>query len=199
VGLAVDVVAGQVVDVGVPGSGVRSYVAVGGGIATEPVLGSRSTDVLSGLGPPPLRTGDLLPIGEPAGAAVPLDFAAGDLDPADEDALTLGITPGPRHDWFAAETLRTLATSRYTVSTLVNRVAMRLDGPALARVVPGELASEGLVLGAVQVPADGRPLVFLADHPTTGGYPVIAVVRAADVRRCAQARPGMIVQFALTG
>jgi biotin-dependent carboxylase-like uncharacterized protein len=199
VGLAVDLVAGQVVEVGAPGSGVRSYLAVGGGIAAQPVLGSRSTDVLSGLGPPPLRTGDLVPLGPTTGAAVPLDFTAGERDPVEGDELTLGVTPGPRHDWFVGDALRTLTNTSYTVSTLVNRVAMRLDGPALARVIPDELPSEGLVLGAVQVPADGRPLVFLADHPTTGGYPVVAVVRGADVRRCAQARPGMTVRFTLIG
>jgi allophanate hydrolase subunit 2 len=83
----------------------------------------------------------------------------------------------------------------YTLSPLSNRVAARLAGPALTRAVAGELAPEGLVLGAIQVPADGQPLVFLADHPTTGGYPVVGVVHPADLPSLAQARPGAAVVF----
>jgi allophanate hydrolase subunit 2 len=100
---------------------------------------------------------------------------------------------GPRDDWFTAEAVETLLTTAYTVSPNSNRVGARLAGAALARAAAGELPSEGVVLGAVQVPADGQPLIFLADHPTTGGYPVIAVV--TDVTALAQARPGSTVRF----
>jgi allophanate hydrolase subunit 2 len=103
--------------------------------------------------------------------------------------------PGPRDDWFTAAALATLVDGTYRASTDSNRIALRLDGPVLERAVTHELPSEGLVLGAVQVPADGQPLVFLADHPTTGGYPVIAVVEDRDVDACAQVRPGDEVRF----
>jgi allophanate hydrolase subunit 2 len=104
--------------------------------------------------------------------------------------LVLGLRPGPRDDWFAAGELFEAA---YTISPVSNRIGTRLSGPALTRTKEGELPSEGVVLGAVQVPVDGRPLIFLADHPTTGGYPVIGVVD--DVTPLAQARPGTTVRF----
>ena len=111
--------------------------------------------------------------------------------------LTLAVTLGPRDDWFTPDALATLLDAEYRVSSVSNRIALRLEGPPLARANDDELPSEGLVLGAVQVPAGGQPLVFLADHPTTGGYPVVAVVRDDDIDGCAQARPGCVVRFAL--
>jgi len=101
----------------------------------------------------------------------------------------------PSDDWFTAEALRAFTTRAYRVSSASNRIGLRTEGPALERAVHGELPSEGMVLGAVQVPPDGRPVVFLADHPTTGGYPVIGVVRAADLPAVAQAVPGTPVRF----
>jgi biotin-dependent carboxylase-like uncharacterized protein len=192
---AVPVPAGGVLDVGTARAGLRSYVAVDGGIALEPVLGSCSTDVLSGLGPPPLRAGDVLPLGGPPASGTLVEN--GPVPEAGRPAgpVVLTIAPGPRQDWFTAAALATLVTGRYRASKDSNRIALRLDGPALERAVPDELPSEGLVLGAVQVPADGQPLVFLADHPTTGGYPVIAVVDDSDVDACAQVRPGDEVRF----
>ncbi|MEH0825838.1 MULTISPECIES: biotin-dependent carboxyltransferase family protein [unclassified Micromonospora] len=182
--------AGAVLRVGPARAGVRTWLAVSGGIAVEPVLGSRATDTLSGLGPPPLRDGDRLPLGTPAGPPAPVDFAVTGPLP---DELRLTVRPGPRHDWFTPGALDVLCRGAYTVSPDSNRVGARLAGAALTRAVAGELPSEGLVLGAVQVPPDGRPLVFLADHPTTGGYPVIGVVD--DVTPLAQARPGTTVTF----
>lgn len=175
--------------IGYAETGVRRYLAVAGGVAVEPVLGSRSTDTLSGLGPPPLRAGDLLPIGVP-GVPSAVDFAPQSAPPGE---LWLGITFGPRDEVFAdpAELLR----CAYTMSPVSDRVGARLDGPALTRADPGELPSEPVVTGAVQVPADGRPLIFLNDHPTTGGYPVIAVVDGQDVPRLAQAGPGTPIRF----
>jgi allophanate hydrolase subunit 2 len=153
------------------------------------VLGSRSTDTLSGLGPPALRDGDVLPVGTPQGPPAPVWFTV----PAPAGgAIELRVLPGPRVDWFTAAALTTFTSATYTVSPKSNRVAARLTGPRLTRAIDGELPSEGLVLGAVQVPAGGEPLVFLADHPTTGGYPVIGVVEAADLPALAQARPGQM-------
>ncbi|HYN97083.1 MAG TPA: allophanate hydrolase subunit 2 family protein, partial [Pilimelia sp.] len=110
-------------------------------------------------------------------------------------AVALRLRQGPRDDWFTAESLAGLLASAYTISPLSNRVGARLAGPALARARAGELPSEGVVLGAVQVPADGQPLIFLADHPTTGGYPVVGVVDGGDLPALAQARPGTTVTF----
>ncbi|MGW4569158.1 allophanate hydrolase subunit 2 family protein, partial [Streptomyces sp. NPDC004561] len=109
--------------------------------------------------------------------------------------LVLRVTPGPRDDWFTASAVRDLTTRAYRVSSASNRIGLRTEGPALTRARAGELPSEGMVLGAVQVPPDGRPVVFLADHPTTGGYPVIAVVRGPDLPAAAQAVPGTPVRF----
>ncbi|MFJ4335977.1 MULTISPECIES: biotin-dependent carboxyltransferase family protein [unclassified Streptomyces] len=189
---AVRVPAGALLDVGAADSGVRSYVAVCGGVLVEPVLGSRSTDLLSGLGPPPLADGAVLPLGRPGGRHARVDVAPLPAPPAE---LVLRVTPGPRADWFTPEAVRAFTSRTYRVSSASNRIGLRVDGPALERARPGELPSEGAVLGAVQVPPDGRPVVFLADHPTTGGYPVIGVVRTTDLPAAAQAAPGTPVRF----
>ncbi|MFF1422454.1 biotin-dependent carboxyltransferase family protein [Streptomyces sp. NPDC058280] len=195
-GAPVRVPAGAVLDVGAAVSGVRGYVAFGGGIAVEPVLGSRSTDLLSGLGPGPLRDGAVLPLGRTVGRAAPVDGAPTQAPPAE---LVLRVRLGPRDDWFTAGALRTLVTRAYRVSPESNRIGLRTEGPPLERAVHTELPSEGLVTGAVQVPPDGRPLVFLADHPTTGGYPVVAVVAERDLPAAAQAAPGTPVRFVPAG
>ncbi|MGW1954950.1 5-oxoprolinase subunit C family protein [Streptomyces sp. NPDC001920] len=191
-GAPVRVPAGALLDVGPAVSGVRSYLAVGGGITVEPVLGSRSTDLLSGLGPPPLTDGTVLPLGRPTPLHARVDVAAQPAPPAE---LVLRVTLGPRHDWFTPEAVRLFTSRAYRVSPASNRIGLRTQGPALDRAVARELPSEGVVLGSVQVPPDGRPVVFLADHPTTGGYPVIAVVRAADLPAAAQAVPGIPIRF----
>ncbi|MFI6108873.1 biotin-dependent carboxyltransferase family protein [Streptomyces sp. NPDC051310] len=195
-GAAVRVPAGAVLEAGAAVRGVRSYLAFAGGVAAEPVLGSRSTDLLSGLGPAPLRDGAVLPLGPSPCAAAGFDAAPW---PAPPRELVLRVRLGPRHDWFTAAALRTFATRGYRVSPASNRIGLRTEGPALERAVPGELPSEGMVTGAVQVPPDGRPVVFLADHPTTGGYPVVAVVRGGDLAAAAQAAPGTPVRFVPLG
>ncbi|WP_406328427.1 biotin-dependent carboxyltransferase family protein [Streptomyces sp. NBC_00203] len=191
-GAPVRVPAGALLDVGHARAGLRSYVAVSGGVAVDPVLGSRSTDLLSGLGPPPLTDGMVLPLGRPAALHARVDVVPHAAPPAE---LVLRVTLGPRDDWFTASAVRVLTTRAYRVSSASNRIGLRTEGPSLERAVSGELPSEGMVLGAVQVPPDGRPVVFLADHPTTGGYPVIAVVRPTDLPAAAQAVPGTPVRF----
>ena len=104
--------------------------------------------------------------------------------------VTVLVTPGPRRDWFADEAWRSLVGQPWTVTSDSNRVGLRLEGEPLERTRSDELPSEGLVRGALQVPPSGKPVLFLADHPVTGGYPVIAYVDDADVDRCAQLRPG---------
>ncbi|MDQ1021093.1 5-oxoprolinase subunit C family protein [Streptomyces afghaniensis] len=191
-GAPVRVPAGALLEVGPAVAGLRSYVGVRGGITVEPVLGSRSTDLLSGLGPPPLTDGTVLPLGRPTGVHARVDVAPQPAPPAE---LVLRVTLGPRDGWFTPEAVRTFVSRSYRVSPASNRIGLRTEGAALERARRGELPSEGMVLGAVQVPPDGRPVVFLADHPTTGGYPVIAVVRAADLAAAAQAVPGTPVRF----
>ncbi|MFL6105339.1 MAG: biotin-dependent carboxyltransferase family protein [Marmoricola sp.] len=183
-GSAVPVPAGIEVTVGPAFRGLRSYVAAAGGIEVEAVLGSRSSDLLSGLGPAPLTVGMLLPLG-PAGRAP--DEAVALPRPL---GTVLRLELGPREDWFTDEALGSLDGSVYEVGPASNRIGLRLSGRPIERARSGELPTEPMVLGAVQVPPSGQPVVFLADHPTTGGYPVIAVVREADLPVCAQARPG---------
>jgi biotin-dependent carboxylase-like uncharacterized protein len=188
----VSLAAGDELVLGIPPVGLRSYVAVRGGIDVPPVLGSRSTDLLSGLGPPVLRAGDTLAIGTDA-AEEPVVDVAPVAAPADRPVLR--VLPGPRRDWLAAEAWTRLTTQPWTVSADSDRVGLRLTGPRLERACDDELPSEGLVTGAVQVPPDGAPVLFLADHPVTGGYPVLAVVVTADLPAVAQLRPGDEMRF----
>lgn len=187
--------AGEVVAVGTPSSGVRTYLAVRGGVAVPPVLGARSTDTLSGLGPEPVRAGTVLPIG-----AETIGFPRVDQAPVRRDSgdAVLRVIPGPRADWFDAEALRTLGAEPYVVTAESNRIGVRLDGAELRRAESAELPPEGMVRGALQVPPRGRPVLLLADHPVTGGYPVIAVVVDEDLDRAGQVRPGERVRFRLS-
>ena len=191
-GELVRVLAGQELRVGAPSSGLRSYLAVAGGIDVPTVLGSRSTDTLSGLGPAKLSPGQVLALG-------PLPPAQRPTRPTPrlDDDRPLTVIPGPRNDWFDPAALETLCRATWTVTPDTNRVGARLTGPALERSINRELPSEAMVAGALQVPPNGQPILFLADHPVTGGYPVIAVVTEADVSRAAQLRPGATVAFAL--
>lgn len=148
------------------------YLAVRGGPEVDRVLGSSSTDSLSGLGPPPITSGDVIEVR--AASAAPV----ADLHLPSGPVERVRVTPGPRADWFDDEAWSALLATAWTV-TAASRVGIRLGGPALRRRVRDELASEGLVRGAIQVPPDGAPVVMSADHPTTGGYPVIAVLDAA--------------------
>ena len=178
---------------GVPATGLRSYLAVRGGIGGPEQLGSRSTDTLAALGPTPLASGDTLLVRGPTGPLPGVDLApvahpvAGDV--------TLRIVDGPRADWFTTEAREALVTEPYDVTADSNRVGMRLSGPVLARRRDEELPPEGMVCGALQVPPSGQPTLFLADHPVTGGYPVIAVVVGPDLPLAAQVRPGQRISF----
>jgi biotin-dependent carboxylase-like uncharacterized protein len=185
--------AGRELRLGLPPTGLRTYVAVRGGIAVEPVLGSRSTDLLSGLGPSALSAGDVLPVGEPTGPMPGVDLAPVPDPPGGE--VTVRVLPGPRADWFPPEASAVLTGTAWEVTGESNRIGLRLAGVALERSRTGELASEGMVRGALQVPPSGQPVLFLADAPVTGGYPVIGYVQDADVDRCGQLRPGQTLRF----
>jgi biotin-dependent carboxylase-like uncharacterized protein len=185
--------AGHELRLGLPDTGLRAYVAVRGGVAVEPVLGSRSTDLLSGLGPAPLTVGTVLPVGTAAGPMPGVDLAPVADPPGGE--VTVRVLPGPRADWFAEEAVRALTGTPWTVTDESNRIGLRLAGVVLERTRSGELASEGMVRGALQVPPSGQPVLFLADAPVTGGYPVIGYVDDAHVDRCGQLRPGQTLRF----
>ncbi|WP_295688305.1 carboxyltransferase domain-containing protein [uncultured Brevibacterium sp.] len=231
--------AGDELTVGGPRLGMRSYLAVRGGFAAHRVLGSAATDLLSGLGPEPVRTGDTLRVrnrprpagagngGEPApttgsapGApvnATPLGTSPADAPEPETGAIAAVAAPapnplrvtgvravlrcimGPRADWFDAAEQARFTQVPWQVSGRSNRIGLRLepgDGAApLTRSRDGELASEGMITGAVQVPPDGNPVLFLADHPVTGGYPVIATVVAEDLDIAGQLPPGSAVTF----
>lgn len=185
---------GELLEVGVPSEGLRSYVAVRGGFDVPEVLGSRSTDTLSGTGPEPVRDGDRLMVGALA-SELPWEEQI-PPPPALPDPLELRVRPGPRDDWFTPSSLRALFTERWSVTTELDRVGIRLRGPGpLRRIVEDELPSEGMVPGSLQVPPEGHPVLFLSDHPVTGGYPVIGVVVSDDLPLAAQLRPGHHVRF----
>jgi biotin-dependent carboxylase-like uncharacterized protein len=190
--------AGSELVLGLPETGLRTYLAVRGGVDVAPVLGSRSTDTMSGLGPPPLAAGMVLPLGEACGPLPRIDHAP--VATPERDEVTVRVTPGPRHDWFADP--HELGTITWAVSERSDRVGVRLVGGSVERhpdVVGVELPSEGMVRGAIQVPPNGEPVILLADHPVTGGYPVIGVVRTPDIDRVAQLVPGQPVRLRWEG
>ncbi|WP_394686261.1 5-oxoprolinase/urea amidolyase family protein [uncultured Microbacterium sp.] len=173
-------------------AGLRLILAVRGGVVAEPVLGSRSTDVLARLGPPPLRAGDLVQGGTTTGEVPAVDGFPWSVPPA---ALEVRLRPGPRADWFTPAAVEALTDASWTVSTDIDRIGIRLDGPILERTRHDELPSEGMRPGALQVPPHGRPVILLADGPVTGGYPVIGVIPDAALDALAQVRPGDRVRF----
>jgi biotin-dependent carboxylase-like uncharacterized protein len=183
---------GSVLELGRPSVGLRSYLAVRGGIDVAPVLGSRSTDTLSGLGPAPLAAGDSLPVGQAMDDEPVVDVAP---VAALRTGPVLRVLPGPRRELLVPAAWQALVSGDWTVSSDSDRVGVRLTGPALHRAGDAELPSEGLVPGAIQVPPDGAPVLFLVDHPVTGGYPVLAVVVTADLPGAGQLRPGDVVRF----
>ncbi len=192
----VHLAADDVLVVPAPGSGLRGYLALDGGIAVDPVLGSRSADTLSGLGPPPLEAGQTLPLGPAPTGTVAVGTGAVGVSVA-PDTIEVPVHLGPRDDWIADVRARLRGTV-WTVGASSDRVGVRLDGEPLERAPDHrgeELRSEGLVTGAVQVPPDGKPVVFLADHPTTGGYPVVGVVAPGALPAFAQLRPGSSVRL----
>lgn len=206
---------GQTLSLGAPARGLRTYLAVRGGLAARTEAASTSRDTLAGLGPKPLAAGDQLSLASPP-VAVVADPAPVLPLPEPGKVLEVRALPGPRDDWFTAESLGRFTEVTWEVSQSSDRIGVRLlpadipaDGGAgtqptdvqptdtLTRAVPRELPSEGMVAGAVQVPPSGEPVVFLADHPVTGGYPVIATVHPADLRLLAQAPPGSRLRFTL--
>ncbi|MEO6826900.1 MAG: biotin-dependent carboxyltransferase family protein [Microbacteriaceae bacterium] len=213
--------AGAILRFGRPEVGLRYYLAVRGGIETPTVLGSRSADLLSGIGGEQLSAGDVLPIGAEPSIEIPAVDALTVVPPASGE-VTVFVYAGPRSDWFTDAGRGAFFNTKWMVSPDANRVGVRLQAvgssdPAgaadsadaaesggahptagvtlLQRAVPGELPSEAMVPGAIQVSSSGQPTVLLADHPATGGYPVIAVVADGSLDVFAQLRPGQRIVF----
>ena len=183
---------GQVISLGAPHSGLRTYLAVRGGIAVTPVLGSRSYDVMSAIGPAPLQPGDVLPVGEHTADFPELDQAP--VAALTDELIELAVVPGPRDDWLADPDA--LVHTDWVASDRSDRVGMRLVGkPLRPRWPDRQLPSEGATCGAIQVPPNGMPVILGPDHPVTGGYPVAGVVTDDDIDRVAQIRPGQTVRL----
>jgi biotin-dependent carboxylase-like uncharacterized protein len=188
---------GDTLSLGQPDAGIRYYLAVRGGFDIEPVLGSRSTDTLARVGPEPLAAGDrigILPAGQGAIVGAP-ELPAADL-PVQNTEVVLDVVLGPRTDWCDADAVALLSRQAWTVTPQSNRVGIRLNGDTpLQRANHAELPSEGTRKGSIQVPASGQPVLFLADHPLTGGYPVIGSVAPWHLDRAAQIPIGARVRF----
>jgi KipI family sensor histidine kinase inhibitor len=185
---------GEILTLGPPEAGFRNYVAIRGGIAVPEVLGSRSADTMSGIGPAPLMVGQELPAGD---ATASTAVGSPELQPAfpGTGVTVLDVIPGPRADWFDQSAIESLTSQEWLVTPQSNRVGMRLDGTPLQRAREGELPSEGTMAGALQIPPAGLPVLFLADHPITGGYPVIGVVRDEHLDLAGQVPIGGRIRF----
>lgn len=182
---------GQRLTLGTPAAGLRSYLAVRGGIDAPVVLGSRSRDTLAGLGCAPVSEDATLPVGDAVQGDITVE---GFPTPVPAGDPVLRVVRGPRDGWVRDSDL--LVRTGWTVSADSDRVGLRLSGAVLEHAESGrQLPSEGAVRGAIQVPPSGEPVVFGPDHPVTGGYPVIGVVVESDTDRLAQLRPGETVGF----
>jgi biotin-dependent carboxylase-like uncharacterized protein len=191
--------AGTTVALGTSKEGMRAYVAVRGGIDCPIVLGSRSFDTLGKIGPPPVQQGDVLQIGRAAASHVWTETApVPDSSVASSGvAVTLRVVLGPRDDWLADRTGAGLFSPLWAVASHANRTGVRLSGPVIGRL-SGELASEAMMPGAIQLPADGQPIVLGPDCGTTGGYPVVGAVVPRDLDLLAQVRPGQLIHLKRT-
>ncbi|WP_262270650.1 5-oxoprolinase subunit C family protein [Microvirga yunnanensis] len=185
---------GQSLEVGHPRTGTFAYLAIAGGIAVEPELGSLSFHLrsrLGGLKGAPLKAGDRLPCRPEAQDREPMQLG---LDPL-EEAGPIRVMLGPQDDYFTPETISLLLESEFTVSPQADRMGFQLTGPRLAHARGFNIVSDGIVDGHIQVPGSGQPIVLMRDRQTAGGYPKIATVISADLARFAQLRPGMSLRF----
>jgi urea carboxylase len=195
---AVEVPAGGVLEFGACVAGLRAYLAVRGGFAIEPLMGSRSSYVRGGFGGfagRALRKGDLLPVAEQAARPAPRGPAVRPLLPSSRpaqrsgEAVPLRVMPGEHWELFTPAAREQFLQAEFRIGTQSDRMGYRLEGPALQRSAPGELVSEAMSFGTIQVPNDGFPIVLMAERHGTGGYPKIAHVISVDLPRLAQLAP----------
>ena len=192
---SIRLVRGERLRIGALSGSATAYLAIAGGLALAPVLGSLSTYVrgrLGGLEGRPLAAGDRLPL---AAASAEPGMERGLERPPSAPQGPVRVVLGPQADHFTAEAIETLLDAEFTVSAAADRMGMRLDGPRLTHRGAYDIVSDGIATGAIQVPGSGQPIVLLADHQTTGGYPKIATVIAADLPRLGRLRPGDRLRF----
>ena len=194
--------AGSVVRFGRRSLGARAYLAIGGGIASPPVLGSRATHLpseMGGLGGRPLRVGDRLPLGRME--SEPRPSSGRTVKPMSllpDGKVIARILPGPHADRFAPDALDVLQSAPYVLDAASNRMGYRLHGPRLRHAGGPEMLSDAIPLGALQVPVAGEPILLMADRPTTGGYPILATVISADMHLAGQLVPGDSIVFVVS-
>ncbi|RCS23089.1 allophanate hydrolase [Phyllobacterium salinisoli] len=187
---------GDMVTLQPPSAGLRSYLALRGGFDVPDVLGSASSDTLAQIGPLPAMPGDIIPIlAAPPGSIVSTHELPAFVMPHRGETVRLDVNMGPRTDWFLSRSVERFLAQEWLVTPQSSRVGIRLEGEALERGNHGELPSEATVRGAIQVPANGQPILFLADHPLTGGYPVIANVAEHHLDLAGQIPPGARIRF----
>ncbi len=188
---------GDIISFGQPARGCRSYLAVAGGIDVPQVMGSRSTYVRSGIGGlegRPLHSGDCIYAGDTRARALSARLSQ-EYIPEYSAENTLRVILGPQHDRFTEKGIKTFLSCEYTVTVQADRMGCRLEGPLIEHKAGADIVSDGIPPGAVQVPADGLPIIMLADRQTTGGYTKIATVITVDLPRLAQAQPGDRIRF----
>lgn len=195
---AVDVAAGDVLEIGAVTAGCRSYLAISGGIDAPIVMGSRATYSRAGVGGfagRPLKSGDKLVVGQ----ALPLPVARvsipAALVPVCCSEIAVRVLLGPQDSLFTAQGIETFLNSSYNVSDDVDRMGYRLEGPPVEHMKGADIISDALAPGAVQVPGNGQPIVMMVDCGTTGGYAKIASVISADIAKIAQAQPQDRIKF----
>ncbi len=181
--------------------GTRAYIAVNGGIATPPILGSRATHLISAMGGlegRALKAGDDLPLGDPTAARMPA--GAGErsiIRDLSYGHARLRVLPGPQREYFAPDALEVLQSAPYAISNSSDRMGFRLDGPRLTHAQGADIISDATPLGVLQVPASGQPILLMADRQTSGGYPKIATVISADMSVAGQLGPGDTISFSV--
>ena len=179
-------------------SGFRSYLTFSGGVDVEPIMGSRSTLLKAGIGGykgRKLQTGDMIPLGTPRKDLYRFSQRVLPQEDYSSNVVTLRILLGPQEDRFTANGLRTLLKQQYCVSEQCDRMGYRLEGPAIEHKSDANIITDGIALGSIQVPGDGKPIIMMADRQSTGGYTKIGTVISSDIPKLAQCRPGTMLQF----
>jgi antagonist of KipI len=180
--------------------GARAYLAIAGGIDAPPTLGSRATHLISGMGGldgRPVKSGDRLPLGDPARGRRSAAALAESVVPLPDRHARIRVLAGPQQEYFTSGALDALQSVPYSIGHDSDRMGFRLEGPRLTHARGADIISDATPLGALQVPASGQPILLMADRQTTGGYPKIATVISADISIAGQLGPGDTIAFEL--